>query len=193
MAWPADGGWTVVEVLVVVGLLGVLSAVAAPPLVHLRDSRNGRQAAEYLLVTLRSARQAAILDGRHRAIVFDVIDGGWRFRRCADGTGDGVRRVDIAAAHDTCTDDGTALEWHFDRTFIGKAPDVPAPDGTLGGTAVALGTARMVSFSPCGTSSSGSIVLQTVSGSHWAVRVTGMTGRVRLMRFDVATGRWVDA
>jgi hypothetical protein len=51
----------------------------------------------------------------------------------------------------------------------------------------------LFSFSPLGTSSSGTFYLTGKDGSRFAVRVLGATGRSRLLRYVPASDEWKDA
>jgi hypothetical protein len=49
----------------------------------------------------------------------------------------------------------------------------------------------MLSFSPTGTSSSGTVYLRGRAARQRAVRVLGGTGRIRSYDFDFGTWKWV--
>jgi hypothetical protein len=48
----------------------------------------------------------------------------------------------------------------------------------------------MASFSPAGGATPGTLFLRSAAGAQYAVRVGNMTGRTRVLRFDVGTGQW---
>ena len=50
----------------------------------------------------------------------------------------------------------------------------------------------LFSFTPLGTSSSGTFYLTGQDGSRFAVRVLGATGRARLLRYLPASDEWKD-
>jgi hypothetical protein len=58
---------------------------------------------------------------------------------------------------------------------------------------VQLGGSSLLSFTPSGTSTSGTIYILGRDGSQFAVRVLGVTGRVRLLRLDTASEEWVGS
>jgi len=78
------------------------------------------------------------------------------------------------------------LEDLFPGVSIARPPDAGEPALQLGGTS-------FLSFTPSGTSTSGSIYVRGRDGSQFAVRVLGITGRVRLLRYDSRSGQWVDS
>src|SRR5690606_4468224 len=95
---------------------------------------------------------------------FDSVSDVWGFTTCVDGDGDGVSRADITSGTDPCDDEARPLAAWIPHTVI---------------TDLTLGTTRLVSFGPLGTSSSGSLVIMTQRGRQFVVRIAGVTGRVR--------------
>jgi len=180
------------ELLVTVAIVATVTGLSAPLVVHGRDDNEGRQAALFLAGQLRLARQQAVQTGRHTAIVFDLIAETWRFSVCVDEDGDGVLRSDITSGVDRCQGAPQPLASWFSRASIHRASAVPDLSGRTDGAIVAFGTARMASFSPLGTASSGSLTIMTRGGRHFAIRVAGVTGRVRLWRFMPETRRWQE-
>jgi len=159
-----DVGTSLVELLVTVALVATVTGLGTPVMVHARDAYSGRQAATVVVGQLRSARHHAVLSGQHTAVVFDRVGEVWGLTTCVDGDNDGVSRVDIAAGVDPCREPVQPLTAWVPHTVIAD---------------ITLGTTRLVSFGPLGTSSSGSIVIVTPRGRQFVVRVAGVTGRVR--------------
>jgi Tfp pilus assembly protein FimT len=187
-----EAGATLVELVVTVALIATVTGLGAPMVGHARDDHEGRQAAQFLAGQLRLARQQAVLHGRHTALVFDLVADAWHFSVCVDQDADGVLRSDIAAGTDRCLGAPQPLASWFSRTAIHRASAVPDLSGNTDGAVVAFGSARMASFSPLGTASSGSLTIMTRGGRHFAVRVAGVTGRVRLWRYLPETRRWQE-
>lgn len=188
-----ETGASLLEVLVTVALIATVTSLATPLVVHARDDQEGRSAATFLAGQFRLARQQAILTGRNTALVFDLRDAEWTFVMCADGDADGVSRSDIAARIDTCGGSAQPLASWFSRASIHRASAVPDLSGNTDGAVVAFGSSRMASFSPLGTASSGSVTIMTRGGRHYAVRVAGVTGRVRVWRFMPESRRWRES
>jgi hypothetical protein len=103
-----------------------------------------------------------------------------------DGNANGVRAQEIASGIDREVRTPVRLEDLFPGVAIALPPGAE-------GAALQLGGTDLLSFTPSGTSTSGSIHLLGRDGSQFAVRVLGVTGRVRLLRFDPGTGAWVDS
>jgi type II secretory pathway pseudopilin PulG len=182
----------VLEVLVTVALIATVTGIGTPLVLHARDEQEGRQAARYLAGHLRAARQHAVLTGRHHAMVFDTVGDRWVFTVCVDEDEDGVSREDLVSGADTCRFPAQPLDAWFPRTTIDRAPSVPDLSGRVDSTAVMFGASRIASFSPLGSASSGTVVIRTRGGRHFAVRVAGVTGRVRVFRFAPEAGQWRD-
>src|SRR5215207_350250 len=73
-------GVTLLELLVVIGMCGILTALAVPRLSHLRDASSVRAAMTDLGATFAAARQAAVTRRTTVAIVFDTANGTVRLR-----------------------------------------------------------------------------------------------------------------
>jgi hypothetical protein len=66
-----------------------------------------------------------------------------------------------------------------------------APAG-LHADAVRLGASDLLSFSPFGTATSGTVYLRSRGGRQYAVRILGATGRVRVLEYSHETGKWLN-
>jgi hypothetical protein len=62
----------------------------------------------------------------------------------------------------------------------------------IGGDPIRIGSSKLLSFTPLGTATSGSIYVRGRDGSQFFIRVLGVTGRVRVQRYVPRTGAWVD-
>jgi len=76
---------------------------------------------------------------------------------------------------------------------FGLLPGLPDVDGVAdGGTeGVRIGTARMLTLSPNGTATSGTLYVQG-RRAQYAVRVLGATGRTRILKYDTGAGTWIS-
>ena len=116
-----------------------------------------------------------------------VHDGsGISFQTFVDDNHNGVRTADIAAAVDRPIDDPTRLPELFPGVAIALAPE-------LGRDPVQIGASDLLSFSPLGTATSGTIYVRGRDGTQLAVRVLGVTGRTRVLRYVPHTGEWVES
>ena len=131
-------------------------------------------------------RAQAVMRSTHVALRFEEGPSGISFRMFADGNGNGVRTTDIAESVDRPLDSSALLSDLFPGVAI-------AVSGSAGSDAVGLGSTNLLSFTPLGTATAGSIYVRGRDGSQFAVRILGTTGRTRIQRYIERTRTWVDA
>lgn len=190
---PAERGFTLMELLAAAALVSVLAAMAAPPLVASFRAQRVRHAAMAMRSLLQRARAEAAARAANVAVVFNPPargagggagpSGGSSTEPPVvavymDANHNGVRRAEIAAGRERLLRAG----WRFDERFSGVEWGASAE--AAGGTAIpglAVGAARMVSFSPLGSSGAGRI---TVSGGGvvYSIVIHGGSSRIRLER-----------
>jgi Tfp pilus assembly protein FimT len=175
------------------GLVALLAATTAPIGTAAADRGRLRQAAMFMAAELRGARLHAILESRSVGLVFDVIQGQWTFRRCRDGNGNGLRRAEIAGGIDSCGAERVDISAMFPGVRFDVDPRVTGPDGDPGSSdPVRFGTSDIASHSPAGTCTAGSVFLTGPDGTLLLVRIAGVTGRTRVLRYDAPARAWRD-
>lgn len=179
-------GYTLVELLLVVFVAAIVAGITVPQLLVGVDRARARGAARYLTAQLGMARTEAVARAAVVALRFRRDAAGTAISLVLDRNGNGVREQDVANGIDR---EIRAPVW-LEALFPGVAVARPA---ATAGPAVQLGGSTMLSFTPSGTSTSGTIYILGRDGSQFAVRVLGVTGRVRLLRFDSARGGWIEA
>lgn len=186
-------GATLVELVAVLGVIGVVMAAAVPLLTRRADTAEAAAAARYVAATFGRTRLDAAREQRVLAVRFARATP-TTFARFADGDGDGITAVDIAAGIDRRTSVPDRLEDHFPRVRFGIAASLPAIDaaGRLGpgDDPIRLGVADQWSVSPTGTATSGTLYIASRGGAQFAVRIAGVTGRARVLRFDRGSDTW---
>ena len=173
------------DVLFVVSLLAIVSAIVVPQSLTAVDRIRAGAAARYLASRMATARAQAVMRSAHVAMRFEEGPSGISFRMFADGNGNGVRTADIGANVDRPLDTPALLSDHFPGVAI-------AVSGSAGTEAVRLGPTDLLSFTPLGTATAGSIYVRGRDGSQFAVRVLGTTGRTRIQRYIERTRTWSD-
>ena len=191
-------GFTLAELLVVVALAGILLAAAVPALASLRAGARGGAAARVLAGEFRDLRFRSVARRRYHALAFERDARGWAWRVVRDGNGNGVRTVEIRAGTDPVLSGPHRLEDRVERVRPGfpddgPFPAVPPARGWIDrlDDPVRFGRSDLVSFSPLGRSSSGTVYLTDGIRGLWAVVLYGPTTRVRVWRYDRGSRRWV--
>ena len=182
-----SAGFTLLESVFVLALTGLLLTTAVPLLLASSDRARGLAAARYLGARMALARANAVKRSTVIALRFESTAKGITFTVVQDGNGNGVRAADIQALVDRVVEGPVLIGDLFPGVVIGLAPQAPAPE------AVQLSGTSILSFTPSGTATSGSIYLRGKDGTQWAVRVLGVTARTRVLRFQPETRQWVNA
>ena len=141
-------------------------------------------AARYLGGRMVMARTYAVTRSANVALRFTPTDSDATFQMFVDGNGNGVRTADIAGGVDRPLDQAVTLSDLFSGVMIAAA-DKADP--------IQIGSANLMSFTPLGTATPGTIFVRGREGLQLQLRVVGATGRTRLLRYDEASGDWVDS
>jgi type II secretory pathway pseudopilin PulG len=189
----SERGYTFLELLFVLSAFATLSGIAVPQLLSGLDAYRTSGAARYLAARIQRARIEAIARSTNVAMQFVQSGSGYSFAVYVDGNGDGVRTADVREGIDPCLVGTERLTDHFPGVEFGLLPDLPPidPGSPPPGTdPIKLGTSSILSYSPTGTSSSGSLYVRGRSNAQYAVRVLGDTGRTRVLRYDARARQW---
>jgi type II secretory pathway pseudopilin PulG len=165
-----------VECLFAVTLLAIIAAATAPPLLAGLERARALSAAQFIHGRMMLARSEAASRGAVVALRFGGSPEAAVLTTFVDGNRNGVRVADIAGGLDV--ESGT-------RTLLGAV---------FRGVRIEPVDAAGISFSftPLGTSSSGSVYVSGSDGSRFAVRLLGATGRARVLRYMPARETWED-
>lgn len=180
----AQRGHTLVELLFALGFVAVLAGVAAGVVLRSVDHARGLAAARALAARMTLARMQAATWGASVALRFEETAGGPVFSVYRDGNRNGVRTTDIERHVDVQVEPPAQLSERFPGVRIGLAPGAPVVDP------VHIGNTTLLSFSPLGTATSGTIYIVGADRTQWAVRVLGATGRTRVLRYDPKRDEW---
>jgi len=184
-----------VDVVISLAILVIVAAAAVPTLANGLGDQQTRQAARHLAGRLHRARFEALRVNAHVAVVFGDAADGWPLVIARDGNGNGVRRLEVEEGIDPMIAGADRIGTHWSGVSFSVVRSVPGIDGGAalgaGEDPVRVGTSDLVSFSPLGTATSGTMYLAADGGAQFAVRVMGVTGRVRVLRFDRVVGQWV--
>jgi hypothetical protein len=153
-------------------------------------------AARELAQEMARLRSEAIASRRNVAMRLTWTEGRYVYAFYADGDGDGVRSDDIASGRDRLLGSPRDLPSRYEGVDFGlldaPIPEVPPGPGTLppASDPVRFGRSDIITFTPRGTSSSGTLYVSDGTGVVSAVVLFGGTGRIRIWRFDRARWTW---
>ena len=187
-------GVALIDVLVATGLALVMTAIAVPVIGGTLDREHVITGTQYLAAQVQRARLESLKRATSVAVRLEVLDGRTAVQLFVDGNGSGVLERDIDERIDPAL---TGLEWLDDHARdVSLRINQPIQDvtGTValnpGDDPLRIGGTALVSFSPLGSSTSGTLYLSGRRGPQMAIRIYGGTGRVRVLTFDRAAQQW---
>lgn len=189
-----DRGATLAEALIATGIVVVAVGISVPLVTTGRHEQHVMNAARYVAGRIVLARAGAARRGAAIGIRFVRNGEGVTFRSYVDGNGNGVRAVDIGSGVDAPIETETSLGDRFEGVRFELSAAAPAignstPAGA-GADPVQLGGNDILSLTPLGTATSGTLYLRSRGGHQAAVRILGATARVQVFQFDFQAGRW---
>lgn len=186
-------GFSLAEVLVVAGLAAALLVAGVPVVGRAADVAEATAAARWLAGRIAAVRAEAARRQRTYAVRFTSATP-VAFEVVVDGDGDGVTAADISSGADPVVMPADRLDVHFPRVRFGIVGPVPAIDDTGmlgdGDDPVRFGANDQLSLAPSGTASGGTAYLVSRGGVQLAVRISGVTGRARVLRYERGAGVW---
>ena len=188
-----DKGYSLLEVLMAITIM-VIVCGAAIPLAHASvDRTRAAGAANYLAGRMAMARFEAVRRSACVAIRFLQQPDGYWLQTYIDGNRNGVLTSDIASGIDRPITANERLDYHFTGIAFGIKPNVTGIDpGPFNASdPVQIGSSTLLSFSPTGSSTSGTLFIRGLRGNQFAVRVLGATGRTRILEFNFGARTWL--
>ncbi|HVO11045.1 MAG TPA: GspH/FimT family pseudopilin [Vicinamibacteria bacterium] len=185
-------GFSLVELLVVVAIVMLMAAVAFPMFRPMFADAHLVGAARTFCSKFRLARSIAVRRNVYTAIRFEPRGSEIWYSVYQDGNNNGVLSVDIGSGRDVRVAGPFPLTTGGADVRVAINPDTPAPppdSGLLSGDPIRFGRSDIVSFSPLGTATPGTLYLAGDSAQA-AVRVVGSTARTRLLVFR--GGHWTE-
>lgn len=179
-------GYSLVDLLFSLAVMAIVSGVAVSQTLSAINRPRTHAAARYLASWMVRARTEAVMRSTTVALRFEEQESGFLIGEFSDGDRDGVRSQDIAGGVDLPLQAVIRLSDLFPRVSLALSDEGGGVDP------VQIGRTTLMSFTPHGTATSGTIYLRGVDGSQYAVRVLGATGRTRVLRYQANTGSWVE-
>ena len=196
---PARKGFTLIELVVVLAVLGSLLTLSVPPLLRSSDDLRLHMAAGEIVGVFRSSRSFAQRYSANVAVKFDTgKNGAVTFALYRDGNGNGVLNKDIASGKDRLVMPPQTLKLLGRDVGFGFPAGPPPRDPSTGkkmdrlDDPIRFNDSDLASFSPLGTATPGTVYLCNGAGHLVAVRVYDRTGKVAILSYDAKTQKWHD-
>jgi len=185
-------GFSLLELVFVVGLITTTVVAIVPSVASAVDTYRTVGAVRYVAARLQRTRMDAVTRGVNAAIRFTATGTAVSFGVYADGNGDGVRSADIDRGIDRLLIGPERVGEHFAGVEFGTLPGLPGVEGSAppGTDPIRIGSARMASFTPVGTSTSGSLYILGPHRAQFVVRLYGETGKTRILKFNARANTW---
>ena len=187
-------GMALVDVLAATGLSLVMAGMAVPVVGGTLERERTLVGAHYLAAAVQRARLEALKRSAVVAVRLQELDGRTSVQLFADGNGNGVLQRDI----DRHFDPALTMAEGWDEHASGVSLQINQTIADVGGGGelapgddpVRMGNSSLVSFSPLGSATSGTLYVAARRGPQMAIRVYGATGRVRVLTFDAQARQW---
>jgi prepilin-type N-terminal cleavage/methylation domain-containing protein len=192
---PTQRGFTISELLTTIAIIGMFASISVPAFLSYHRRSAARVAASEIRSIFHLARSRAIARHAHAGLKFSSDGVVWRYALCDDGDGDGLRNDDLSKGIDRCAGLPRPVLRESGFATIGL-PSFPMkdPDGDPFPTPrspVQFNSSTICSFSPMGQSTPGTIYLTNRDDDVYAVRVYGASAKMRVLRYDRTTTKWV--
>lgn len=195
MAVADERGASLPDLLVAAALAALVSATTLPVVAGALEHERATLAARFVAGRAEHARLESLRRNAYVAIRIRPVGDDLEIQPFVDGNGNGVLARDVERGIDPPIEPPDRLGWHV-RDVTARV-NQPIPDigsgGWIetGGDPVRLGRSELLSFGPTGSCSSGTVYLAARRGPQLAVRLTGTTGRVRVLRYDAGARAWL--
>lgn len=187
------GGYSLLELLLVVGLLVTIAGIAIPQILAALDDFRAYGAARYMSGRLHQTRMDAVVRTANAAMRFTRAEESYAYAVYLDGNRNGVRSADITRGLDREIQKRERLADLFPGVDFGAVPGLPSvePGGPPpGDDPIRFGSTNMAAFTALGTSTPGSLYIRGRRDAQYVVRVFGQTGKIRVLKFNPRTRQW---
>jgi prepilin-type N-terminal cleavage/methylation domain-containing protein len=194
----SERGFQLTELVVVLALFALLAGLTMPPILRIAGRNRLRLAAGEVVGAMRLARSLAVRRCANVALRFRPRPGGHAtYAIYRDADGDGVLTRDIDRGIDPEIAPPRRLEQIGSQIYFGFPPGRLARDPASPGKWVRNGddpirfnNSNLASFGPLGTATPGTVFLTDGQRGLAAVRVTGRTGKVKVIVYDFDEEVW---
>jgi Tfp pilus assembly protein FimT len=187
-------GAALIDIVFGTALIGVMATIAVPVVGGTLDRERTIIGAHYLAGQLQRARLEALKRARCVAVRLELIGERAQMRLYADGNGNGVLQKDIDHGVDLPLAPASWLDEQSGNVSLRVNQTITSVGGeaTLapGDDPLRIGNTALLTFSPSGGATSGTLYVARHQGPQMAIRVFGATGRVRVLMFDTQAQQW---
>jgi Tfp pilus assembly protein FimT len=187
-------GAALIDIVFATALIGVMAAIAVPVVGGTLDRERTIVGTRYLAGQLQRARLEALKRARCVAVRIELVGERAQMRLYADGNGNGVLQKDINNGVDLPLTPASWLDEQSGNVSLRVNQTITSVggDATLaaGDDPLHIGNTALLTFSPVGGATGGTLYVARHQGPQMAIRVFGATGRVRVLMFDAQTQQW---
>ncbi len=190
-------GITLVEMLVVVFLVFASLAVAVPALAYLRDEGRAAAGAREMATAFHALRFKSVARRRSTGLLFERRAEGWVWWEVEDGNGNDLRTSEVWSGIDPIRSGPHRLEDLVEKVRLGfpplsSIPQIPPKTGRITNLEdpVQFGRTDLISFTPGGNASSGTLYVTDGRNGLYGIVLFGPTAKVRVWRFDSRRRQW---
>jgi hypothetical protein len=192
----SDRGVALGDALAAMALVALRSATTVPVVAGALEHEHTRVGAHYLGTVLLRTQLDALRRGTSVALrlTTSAVDTEWQ--AFADGNGNGVLARDIEQGIDFALGPADRLGAHTREVSLRINQAVPEISGNgsvlpAGSDPVRIGRSTLLSFSPTCGATAGTLYVSAPRGPQMAIRITGHTGRLRILRYDTGANAWL--
>jgi competence protein ComEA len=190
-------GYQLVELVVALAMLAMTALLVVPPVLSMSAAVRVDLAAHELAAALYEARALARTRSTYVGLKLRTQGGHVTFACYADGNNNGVRTAEIDRGVDRRLTPVRLFAYFGPHVSLGfppgrapRDPDEPRRRLDRLDDPIRFNGSDIASFGPLGTSTPGSFYVTDGRRQLVAVRVLGMTGRVRILRWDPDADAW---
>jgi len=190
-------GLTLAELMAALALTAIILLMALPTLASMRTEGRVAAGAREIAMSFHALRWKSVAQNRNHGLLFERLEDGWVWFEVRDGNGNGLRSAELRSGIDETLSGPHRLGDRDGLIGLGfppadRLPEIPPRSGAIEALhdPVKFGRSDLVSFSPLGSASSGTVYLTDGRYKLYAVVLFGPTARVRVWRLDIREGVW---